>query len=38
MYYIKLEIEIGMNWTMEIEIDCEWFEKYGIKNYNRNKY
>ena len=33
-----IEIEIGMNWKMEIEIDWEWFDKYGIENRNRNTF
>ena len=32
------KFEIGMNWRMEIEIDWEWFNKYGIDNRNRNKF
>ena len=27
-----------MNWKMEIEIDWEWFDKYGIDNRNTNKF
>ena len=36
--FYRSKIEIRMNWKMEIEIDWEWFDKYGIDKRNRFQY
>ena len=38
IFYMEIEMEIGMIWQMKIEIEWEWFDTYGIENRNRNDF